>query len=273
VVSDASTGPRPWWFLGAVVGWTWAFLWPATATGQPWLAFPTVLLTFAGLLGPLLMTIAFVAAGWWHEPPGVFWRRTLDPRSVDQRWLWAAIGLAVLLASAPAWVVALGGGSAPWAAVAGSAPAVFLIVGLLAGIVEEPAWRGYAQVALQRRVPVALAALAVGAFWAAWHLPLFYLEGTYQASLGVGTRAFWTFHLALLAGSVVYAWLVGSAGGAAVVGVVYHAFGNALRELLSVPGTEAIELTTEVLLAAALLALGWRWMRRPLQARRARPAP
>ncbi|MDF1521196.1 MAG: CPBP family intramembrane metalloprotease [Trueperaceae bacterium] len=174
----AAGRPRPWWFLAAVVGWTWAFLWPATLTGQPWLAYPTVLLTIAGMLGPLVVTAGFVAAGWWHAPPRAFWRRALDPRSVAPRRYVIALSLAVVLAGAPLVWTALTRGAAPWSLVAGSGPVTFLLVGLLAGIVEEPAWRGYAQNALQRRLPAAGAALVVGVFWALWHLPLFYLEGT-----------------------------------------------------------------------------------------------
>ena len=258
--------PRPWWFLAAVVAWTWAFLWPATLTGQPWLAFPTVLLTVAGLLGPLAITAAFVGLGWWDAEPRNFWRRALDPRAVAPRWYAVALGLTVVLAGAPVAIEALRRGVPPWDLVTGGAPAVFLLVGLLAGVVEEPAWRGYAQTALQRGLPVVAAALLVGVFWALWHLPLFFLEGTYQATLGVGTSAFWAFHAALLAGAVVYAWLLGSAGGAAVVAVVYHAAGNALRELWSLGGVEAAELATEVAMACILVLVGWRWMARKLEA-------
>ena len=162
----------------------------------------------------------------------------------------------------------VGAGAAPWQVIEPTGAVPFLLVGALAGMVEEPAWRGYAQLALQRRISVLFAALVVGLFWAAWHLPLFLIEGTYQASLGIGSEGFWTFVLALLAGSVVYAWLLGQAGGAAVIAVVYHGAGNVLRELWAVAGMERVELLLEVAIAVALVAIGWHWLRRPLDSGR-----
>ena len=256
-------GARPGWFLLAVLAWTWGFLWPATLTGQAWLAFPTVLLTVAGMVGPLLVTLLFVAAGLWDAPPGAFWRQALDPRRVAGRWHLVAVALAVVLAGGPVLLAAAGRGEPPWALVTGSTLPAYLLVGALAGVVEEPAWRGYAQVGLQRRLPVVAATLVVGLAWAAWHLPLFFLEGTYQATLGVGTPGFWSFHAAILLGSFVYAWLVGTSG-TAVVAVVYHASSNVLREAWSVDGAEVAALVTEGLLAVVLVGLGWRWMGRPL---------
>lgn len=256
--------PRPLALMLAVIAWSWGWWALAVASGGHWLAFPTVAFTVLGMLGPLLVTIAFVAAGAWDAPAGAFWRDTLDPRRVAARWYWIALVLLVLLAGIPVVVAALRAGATPWQVLEPTGAVPFLLVGALAGVVEEPAWRGYAQLALQRRISVLLAALVVGLFWVAWHLPLFLIEGTYQASLGIGSEGFWTFSLALLAGSVVYAWLLGHAGGAAVIAVVYHGAGNVLRELWAVAGMERVELLVEVAIAVVLVTVGWRWLRRTL---------
>lgn len=256
--------PRPLALMLAVIAWSWGWWAVAVASGGHWLELPTVTFTVLGMLGPLLVTIGFVAAGAWDAPARAFWSDTLDPRRVAARWYWVVLVLIVLLAGVPVVVAAFREGAAPWQVLEPTGAGAFLLVGALAGAVEEPAWRGYAQRALQRRIPVLLAALAVGLFWAAWHLPLFLIEGTYQASLGIGSEGFWTFTLALLAGSVVYAWLLGHAGGAAVIAVVYHGAGNVLRELWAVAGMERVELLVEVAIAAVLVAVAWRWLRGPL---------
>ncbi len=253
---------RPLALMLAVVVWSWSWWALALRSGGSWLEFPNVVFTVLGMLGPLLVTAGFVAAGAWDAPSSAFWRDTFDPRRVAARWYAVALLLAALLAGVPVVLAALREGVAPWQVIEPSGSGAFLFVGALAGVVEEPAWRAYGQRALQVRVPVLLAALVIGVFWAAWHLPLFLIEGTYQASLGLGTEGFWTFNLALLAGSVVYAWLLGSAGGAAVVVVVYHALANVLRELWSVAGVERAELLVELALALVLVMLGWRWLRR-----------
>ena len=260
--------PRPLVLMLAVIAWSWGWWAVAVTSEGHWLAFPTVAFTVLGMLGPLLVTIGFVAAGAWDAPASAFWRDTLDPRRVAARWYGVVLVLIVLLAGVPVVAAALRDGAAPWQMIESTGAAAFLLVGALAGVVEEPAWRGYAQLALQRRTSVLLAALVVGLFWVAWHLPLFLIEGTYQASLGIGSEGFWTFSLALLAGSVVYAWLLGHAGGAAVIAVVYHGAGNVLRELWAVAGMERVELLVEVAIAAALVVIGWRWLRRPLDSGR-----
>jgi len=83
---------------------------------------------------------------------------------------------------------------------------VAIFVTAVLGAVEEPGWREYAQEGLQRRMSVLAASLVVGVFWALWHVPLFFIPGTYQAGLGVGTSGFWAFHLAIVVGCPPRLW-------------------------------------------------------------------
>lgn len=258
-----ANGPRPVVLMLAVIGWSWAWWGVALWSGGAWLAYPTIVFTLLGMLGPLVVTASFVAAGAWDQPARRFWRDALDPRRAPARAHALALVLVAVLAGVPVLVRALLDGVAPWQAIDGSGAGAFLVVGALAGVVEEPAWRGYAQRALQRRVTVLAAALVVGVAWAVWHLPLFLIEGTYQSSLGLGTEAFWAFTLALLAGSVVYAWLLGSSGGAPVIAVVFHAVSNVVRELWAVDGMQRVELVVELGVALVVVALAWSWLCRP----------
>lgn len=71
-------------------------------------------------------------------------------------------------------------------------------------IPEELGWRGIAFPELQKKYDFNMAALVLGFMWAVWHLPLFFVEGTYQYQLGLFTPRFWCFMLAVLFASVVY---------------------------------------------------------------------
>lgn len=249
--------PAPWLALSGTVAWS-SLLWGSAALGgQPWLAFPTVLLSLAGFLGPMVVPSLLIARGRWHEPLGVFWRRCLDPRTLPLRCYALTGGLLLVLVSLPALVsadVGLG-----WA----GAPAAFLLVGAVAGVVEEPGWRGYGLAALQQRLPVLAAAVAVGVLWALWHLPLFFLEGTYQSGLGVGTPAFWGFHVAIVLASPIDAWLLNASGGVVFSAVVLHALGNLANEAIVLGSDVATEVATKAAIAAVIVALAWRWMIRP----------
>ena len=256
--------PAPLACMVAIVVWTWAWLAIAVLTGQPWLAFPTVLFTLAGFLGPVVVPSGFILAGRWHEPLGVFWRRCLDPTTLPVRWWAIVVGLVAALVMVP--VVLTPGVTLSITA----GPVAFLVVGMTAGAVEEPAWRGYGQAGLQRRLPVVVASLVVGALWAAWHLPMFWLEGTYQHGLGIGTSGFWTFLAVLVVSSPIYAWLLNASGQVVFAAVLLHAVGNLGAELIADAGADSLVLGVTAAVAVLLVAACWRWMRNPSPVRRIR---
>ena len=254
--------PAPWLYLFGVIVWTWAFLGIAAMTGQSLLAFPTVILSILGGLGPIIVSATLISVGYWD--PALdrtalgFLGRVFDPRTLPWRWYSWITGLVIILAVLPVLLDAAG---LPEQGLLDVGPGLFLIAGLL-GALEEPGWRGYAQEALQRRLPVVVASLIIGVFWAAWHLPLFFIADTYQAGLGVGTAAFWAFHLALIVGSPVYAWLYNAAGRVPFAAVLYHALGNLAREL--VPDVSNVaEVGVEALIAVVVILAAWSLMRVP----------
>jgi len=253
--------PTPWLYLFGTLAWTWGFWWLATLTGQGWLEFPTVLLSALGFFGPLGVALLLVGLGRWDEPMAGFLRRAFYPRALPLRWYGYVVGLVLLRAGLPVLLAAflLEGGLR--GRIALSSPTAFLLVGALAGALEEPGWRGYGQEALQRRMPVLAASLVVGLFWAAWHLPLFFLPGTYQQSLGLGSEAFWLFNLGAWVGSPFYAWLYNAAGRVTLVAVLYHGLGNVAMELLAVEGARRLEWAAEAAIGIVVVIAAWRLMR------------
>ncbi len=105
--------------------------------------------------------------------------------------------------------------------------------GVLAGIVvpmfnynllggplfEEFGWRGYLQTQLQRSLPGWIAAIAVGALWAAWHLPLFLVQGWTSSSV-------FEFLLIDIGLSIVMAFAWNAAGQAIPVAILMHSAFN-----------------------------------------------
>ncbi|MGD2103945.1 MAG: CPBP family intramembrane metalloprotease [Anaerolineae bacterium] len=200
--------PAPWLYLFGVLTWTWTFHGIVVLSGQRLFEFPALILALLGALGPSIVAGFLVAIHRWDPAldRGVLasFRRAFDPGALPWCWYLGILGLVLVLAAAP---VLLDTATMRQRGLIDRGPGFFLLVGLIIGALEEPGWRGYAQEGLQRRMPVIAASLVVGIFWAAWHLPLFFVAGTYQTGLGVGTAAFWTFHLGAVVGSPVYAWL------------------------------------------------------------------
>lgn len=265
VAHAADRRHAPWLFLFATLAWTWTF-WIVAAfvspggmpNGGAGLRGLPLLLYAVGGLGPVTVASLFVAAGRADESLPMFWRRAVDPRLLRPR-AWLAVLLLAVLPPFALWIAA-------WAFRNG-APApggtAYLLIGIVAGLLEEPGWRGYAQEGLQRRLPVVGAALVVGIFWAAWHLPLFWIAGTWQHGQGIGTWAFWMFLLGVVALGPIYAWLYNFAGRVILAAVLLHAIGNSASEVFAVPDAERLEVGVYVALAVLLTAFGWRWMHRP----------
>ena len=258
----ARNRPAPWLFLFGVLGWTWTFHGIVALTGQRLFDFPAVILALLGALGPSIVAGGLVAVGRWDDrldtTVGQFFRRAFDPRVLHWRWYLYVLGLVLVLAIAP---VLLDRAALREHGLFERGPGMFLLIGFVIGALEEPGWRGYAQEALQRRMPVVLTSLVVGVFWALWHLPLFFIRDTYQAGLGVGTPAFWAFGLAAVVGCPVYAWVYNRPGRVTLAPVLYHALGNVVREL--VPDvSNAAEVGVEAALALIVTAAAWRLMRR-----------
>lgn len=113
------------------------------------------------------------------------------------------------------------GGSAPqpealakWPAALAAFPLIFIFGGPLG---EEAGWRGYLLPALMRDRTPLLAALLTGVIWALWHLPLF-LAHKMPPPAGI----------AMVFGSITFAWLYLYSGRSVLITMLFHAVGNTI---------------------------------------------
>ncbi len=86
---------------------------------------------------------------------------------------------------------------------------------------EEIGWRGYALPRLAKYTGLGAASAILGAIWAAWHLPLFFMRHT--DSLGQSFPLYLAFVMAL---SVAMAWLYWKSGGSLLLVMLLHASVN-----------------------------------------------
>lgn len=103
------------------------------------------------------------------------WARAIVRWRVAGWWYAVAIGLPVLFIIVESAVFSLLGNpldaSRIPGALAGFAPSLILLT-LIAGLGEEPGWRGFALPRLEERYAPVVATLVLGLAWAFWHLPL-----------------------------------------------------------------------------------------------------
>jgi len=92
---------------------------------------------------------------------------------------------------------------------------------------EELGWRGFALPRMAARMGLGPASIVLGAIWALWHLPLFFLRGadTYGQS-------FIPYTLQVIAISVAMAWLYGHVGGRLLPVMLLHAGINNSKDIV-----------------------------------------
>jgi hypothetical protein len=76
------------------------------------------------------------------------------------------------------------------------------------------------------------AALILGVVWSLWHLTMFFIPGSYQAGLGVGTVAFWLFFLAIVPLSIPFTWIYNNTNRCILSAILFHAMVNFTGELI-----------------------------------------
>jgi len=95
---------------------------------------------------------------------------------------------------------------------------------------EEMAWRGLAFHDLSKE-SIIKAQVIVMVLWALWHVPLFFIRGTYQAELGIMSLSGLLFFVNILSLSILTGWLYVLSQSIFVV-TLFHYMVNLLGEVL-----------------------------------------
>lgn len=165
---------------------------------------------------------------------------------VNARWYVFAVGYmaAVKLAAAVAHRAITGA----WPSF-GDAPVYLLLAAVLfstpvqAG--EEIGWRGYALPRMSAQLGLARASVLLGAIWAAWHLPLFFIPATTTTG-----QSFEVYFVSVTALSVAMAWLHAHTKGSLLLVMIMHAAVNNTKDIVPSAVTDG----TGVLAGASLVA-------------------
>jgi membrane protease YdiL (CAAX protease family) len=105
-------------------------------------------------------------------------------------------------------------------------PPYILIMVFLGGGQEELGWRGYILDPMEEHLGPWLGNLVLGVVWAIWHLPLFFIPGTFQTFMNFGG-----FMLLTIGYSWFYAWVRQASGKRPLAGLVMHGLANAFVPL------------------------------------------
>jgi membrane protease YdiL (CAAX protease family) len=118
------------------------------------------------------------------------------------------------------------------------------------GLGEEVGWRGLALPLLQERMGSLGGNLTVGVIWALWHLPLFFLPGSFQYGDSIISYVY-----LLTCWSIVMGLFVNKARGSVLVAILFHETANFIAFTIRYPGTYHVFLMWGVAAAIAIVFL------------------
>lgn len=131
-----------------------------------------------------------------------------------------------------------------------------LLTILLAAVIEEVGWRGYGEDSVASYFSWFTESVIFGLVWALWHLPLFWIEGTYHfglKELGIGYML--NFLISVMPLGFLTTWVYVKNNRSMLACIIFHLFVNTMQEKIAMtPQTKCVE-TIVVFFAAALIVV------------------
>ncbi len=227
--SDIKSLSNPWAFLTLTLTLTWSIQFPFILLGEKTLTFPYVIFFYLGSASPALVAIFMTYRTCNNQIIRCFWQRIIDVKRIHWKW-WLIICLLYPLFNILSILIqsvlthTLINFDKPLTLLTNPlqliSMAIFLF--LFGPLPEEIGWRGYGLEHLQSKHSALKSSLIIGVFWALWHLPLFFIPGTYQSGLGNGSPGFWLFFIALLPDSILYTWIYNNTNRSTLSAILFH---------------------------------------------------
>ena len=130
-----------------------------------------------------------------------------------------------------------------------------LLTIFLASVIEEVGWRGYGEDSIAQYCSWFKESIIFGFVWALWHLPLFWIPGTYHfglRELGIGYML--NFLVSVAPMGFITTWVYVKNGRSMLASIIFHLFVNFMQERIAMtPITKCVE--TIVVVAAATVVV------------------
>lgn len=244
--------PTTFFVLTAVLSWApWAAA--AWLSFQPGPQIGTQLLMLVGLCGPFASALLLLRgdAVCWQD----FKERLVQLRRLS--WLYLPVTLLLMPAAtyAALWLsLRLGRPASQLEIVPNLLSMVPLM--LLAPVLEELGWRGYGVDALRARLGMRRAAFVFALLWALWHVPLFFIAGTYQHDLWLLSPVYVAnFFASVVPAAIIANWLYAKHRRFIPAAILFHFMLDAVAIAFNAEQFTKCIVTGVFVAAAALIML------------------
>lgn len=135
----------------------------------------------------------------------------------------------------------------------GGASALLTI--LLASVIEEIGWRGYGEDSVAAYHSWFVESIIFGFVWSIWHLPLFWIPGTYQCGLReMGVVYMINFLISVVPLGFVTTWVYVKNNRSMLASIIFHLFVNTMQEKIAMtPETKCIESLVVAVVAVIIV--------------------
>ena len=186
--------------------------------------------------GPFLaaLTISLLIGISWRN-----WFKSLLNWRASWRWYLMAMAIPVVIVSISSLLMYLMGIDVDleevWSKLPSYLPMVIMIT-LIAGLGEEPGWRGFALPRLQERLSPVKATLVLGLVWGFWHAPLLLLDEEF-ASMGISNpflvaAVALTTMVMIASLAFIYTWMYNSTGSLVLMMLLHGSVTTAIQVFL-----------------------------------------
>jgi uncharacterized protein len=245
----------PWLFFGLTYGFSWAIWVPYALYGN--VVDRPIPPLIAACSVPSLVGILLTHLTLNNGDRADFWKRVVSFKLIGLSWFIVIIGLFPLLLVLGLLTNKLFGGTFPPFQEAErtlfrpTALILYIAGNIIGGpLGEELGWRGFALDRLQTKWNALTASLVLGIVWAAWHLPLFFIKGTPQHSIGLGTLLFWLWNVQVISFSVLIIWIYNNTHRSILSAIFMHFMLNATYGII--PKNE-MSISTSLFMANSLI--------------------
>lgn len=230
----------PWVYFLATYIWSGIFGGLAILMDLSMESAAGLVLVLLAAIGPMVTGIAFTYLTRDTEGRRDYWKRIVSFKRVPTKWYLIIFLFVPILNGLAALVDVLTGGTGgTW----GEAvlnfltnPSSIILSILFASLfpfIEELGWRGYLLDRLQEKYSALVSSLILGILWSLWHLPTFFIRDSYQASLGIGTPAFWLFFAGIVPLNFAFTWIYNNTHRSTLAVILFHAMVNFTGELFA----------------------------------------
>jgi uncharacterized protein len=230
----------PWVYFLATYIWSGIFGGLAILMNLSMETAAGLVLVLLAALGPMVIGIAFTYLTRDKAGRQDYWKRIIDFKRIPARWYLVILLFVPILNGLAALLDALSGGTGgTWGEAAlnfltnPSSIILSILFTTLFPFIEELGWRGYVLDRLQEKNNALMSSLILGFVWSLWHLPTFFIRDSYQASLGIGTPAFWWFFAGIIPLTFAFTFIYNNTNRSTLAVILFHAMVNFTGELFT----------------------------------------